>query len=1166
MKKWLFAIPLLAVFAFAGTIDLTVTFSRGDLSLTEQDGFTVVALNDAVSTMEPGAPSLPVKNLNVLIPPTAEITDVEIVESTPVVIGESYRVYPAQPARPLTPDPRPLTPAFVLPDPAVYSRDSDFPGKLTETVASGSKSGYRIAGVMVYPVQYNPVTGRLVLYTRLTLRVSYRENAFAAKTLTPAQADLFGADVAALVVNSEKVKSFAPQTRAVDGEVDYAIITPATLVSAWQPLIDLRRTQGLNCVVMPTESIYAHYTGLDNQAKIRAFITDYWQNKGLKWVILGGDHGLVPTRYGYLPYSTYNIPADMYYADLDWSWDSNHNSQYGEMSGDTLDLFGDLYVGRIPCDNATHVGAFIGKDTTYELHPDTTYLKKAFLPWEWLWQNIGHGGFLTNNNIKAILTSDWQVSVVGNATPTMTIDSINSGKHFMHFAGHGNYDVFGSAFSTSNVPSLNNAASRKLTIINSMACFCGEFDDQECLGEALMNSAAGGAVAAMLNARYGWGAPPNMGPGEHFSQEFYRRYQLCREVGVASGQVKDYYRNVALTQMTYRWTMYVLTSYMDPAMPMWTDKPGVLTVTAPDSVLGAPQTVRVEVFASDGPVQDAIVSWLHGTTVTATGRTNSQGWVELLIYPEGGDSLRLCVSARDYLPQTKTVFAGPGCTAASLVWNHTRVADMSNNRLDPGETTDVFVTLGNPGTAPATSAAGTIRTPSPWVTLLDSVSDYGTIAPADSSEGDRYRVAIAPDCPPGTRAEFWIRATAVEGNWQPFFELTIGEAPLQGAYWASHDTGNFVLSVTGLGSVGSTGWRSEGVGMVYPKLYPWSASRLMLGSLVLGTDTSYVCDRFYHPNYPSNDSDFAMTDSVRPVLPPERADEEFATRFSDAPHRNSKNLEIGLRSMVVARPYLNNSCVLEYQITNNGAQASDPLAAGLFCDFKMTGWSTNDSTDIAAAESAYQMAYVYTGDTASLAVKLLYPATALTGISVIDGYNYIQRSGMMSDAVKDSFLWGKKVVMTGATAKNWAAMVSAGPFVIPAGWQQRVAFAIVGGASRANLRANADSIQQWYLNSSGISGDREPIAGSREPFAFTVSPLLFSRSVTIRFSPTAYRLSPIATPLRIDAFDAAGRLIEPVFDGAVQAPGTVTWTPRTLGKGIYFLRVNGQTAKVIRVD
>jgi hypothetical protein len=857
----------------------------------------------------------------------------------------------------------------------------------------------------------------------------------------------------------------------------------------------------------------------------------------------------------------------MYYADLDWSWDSNHNSQYGEMTGDTLDLFADVNIGRIPCDNTTQIGAFINKDTIYELHPDTTYLKKAFLPWEWLWSNIGHGGFLTNNNIKEILPSDWHSSVVGSCVPQQTIDSINAGQHFMHFAGHGNYDVFGSAFSTSNVPSLVNVASHKLTIMNSMACFGGEFDDQECLGEALMNSATGGAVAAMLNARYGWGAPPNMGPGEHFSQEFYRRYQLYREIGRASGSVKDYFRNVALTQMTYRWTMYVHTSFFDPAMPLWTHNPGTLTIDAPDSIPGAPQTVRVSVLDGSSPVRDAIVSWLHGSTVAATGRTNSQGWVELFISPASGETLNLCVSCRDYLPhQSSFVIRQSSIPSPALVWNSTYVADMSNNRLDPGETTDVFVTLGNPGTAAATSATGIIETTSPYVSFLDSVSAYGTIAPGDSSQGDRYRVAVAPDCPSGAHAEFWVKASASEGDWQPFFELTIGQPLQQGAYWATHDTGNFILTVTGLGSIGSTGWRSEGIGMVYPNQYPWSASRLMLGSLVLGTDTSYVCDRFYHPNYPANDSDFQMVDSVRAVIPPDRADEEFITRFNDTPHRNSKNLEITQHSMVVARSPLNNSCVLEYLITNNGTQPTDPLAAGVFCDFKMTGWNMNDSFDIAAAESLRQMAYVYTGDTACLAVKLLYPVEAMKGISVIDGYAYIQGSGQMSNAVKDSFLWAKKVVMTGATTRNWASMVSAGPFVIPAGWQQRVVFALIGGHSRADLRINADSIQQWYNNNSGITEGREPLAVSREPITFSVSPSLFSRSVTIHLTPNAYRLSPIATHLRIVAFDAAGRLVEPVFDGTVQAPGCITWHPRSLDKGIYFLRINGQTAKLIRVD
>lgn len=1151
MRK-LYLLFVIASIAIAGTMNQTVVFSSRDLNFSEKDGYTIVNLNGALSRMETGYPSLPLVNLSILIPATAEIRSVEVTSSEKTILDGTYRIYPAQP-------PRPLLEGYELPfqepDAAVYERDADYPGKLVEFVPSGSKSGYRIAGILAYPLQYNPKTGKLAFYTRLNLRIGYDEGARPAPTLTPAQAELFGPDVSSLVVNSDDLKRFAPVTRSLDGEKDYAIITPASLVSAWSPLLDLRRRQGLNAMVMPVETIYARYSGTDNPTKIRAFIQDYFTNHGLKWVLLGGDHGLVPTRYGYLPYSTYSIPADVYYADLDWSWDSNHNGQYGEMTGDTLDLFGDVYIGRIPCDNATHVATFIAKDTTYELHPDTTYLKRILLPWEWLWQNIGHGGFLTNNNIKTIMPADWQASVVDNSTQSQTVDSLNRGQHFMHFAGHGNYDVFGSALSISNVPSLTNMASRKLAIINSMACFCGEFDDQECLAEALMNAANGGSVAAMLNARYGWGAPPNMGPGEHFSQEFYRRWAQYREVGKASGLVKDYFRNVSMSQMTYRWTTYVLTSFGDPAMPMWTHKPGTLTAVFPESVPAAPQMVRVTLTADDAPVTNAMVSWLNHNTVVAAGKTNSQGWVELFLNPAAGDTLQLWTSCRDFLPFSGTTLVQAASTAPSVALQSTRVQDLGNGRLDPGETADLFVTLANNGNATATAVAGTLYTSSPFVTILDSVADYGSILPGDTSRGDRYQVMVSSDCPNGTRAEFWVHALSPEGDWQPFFELPIGQPPLQGAFWATHDTGNFILSVTGLGSIGSTAWRAEGIGLVWPKAFAWSASRLMLASLVLGTDTGYVCDRFYRPNYPACDSDFRMKDSVRPVIPPDRADEEFLTVFDDSPHRNSKHLEISQKSMVLARTGLNDFCVIEYTIANNDTTLSGPLAVGLFADFKMTGWNVNDSFDVAAAESAYRLAYVNSGDTATLGVRLLYP-TELRGISVIDGYNYIQRSGMMNSAAKDSFLWGKKVVMSGPAAKNWAVMVSAGPFLIPPGWQQRVAFAIVGGHGRTQIRANSDSAQNWYDQNSGIA----EVPVSRMPHTpFGVS-TIFSDAVTITYSLPADR------HLAIDAFDASGRLVEHVFNGDVSAPGRIAWQPKNLERGIYFLNANGRVLKVVRVE
>ena len=61
----------------------------------------------------------------------------------------------------------------------------------------------------------------------------------------------------------------------------------------------------------------------------------------------------------------------------------------------TLDLFQDIYVGRLPLDDAGDAANFLHKDTTYEMTPDTAYLDDVLLPSEVLWANIDfHGGIV----------------------------------------------------------------------------------------------------------------------------------------------------------------------------------------------------------------------------------------------------------------------------------------------------------------------------------------------------------------------------------------------------------------------------------------------------------------------------------------------------------------------------------------------------------------------------------------------------------------------------------------------------------------------------------------------------------------------------------------------------------------------------------------------------
>jgi hypothetical protein len=76
-------------------------------------------------------------------------------------------------------------------------------------------------------------------------------------------------------------------------------------------------------------------------------------------------------------YSTMYLPTDLYYADIydgkgDFcTWDSNNNNIFGEYNWDDgniddVDLYADVYLGRIPCDKNIDLKIIINKIITYE--------------------------------------------------------------------------------------------------------------------------------------------------------------------------------------------------------------------------------------------------------------------------------------------------------------------------------------------------------------------------------------------------------------------------------------------------------------------------------------------------------------------------------------------------------------------------------------------------------------------------------------------------------------------------------------------------------------------------------------------------------------------------------------------------------------------------------
>ena len=1053
--SWLLLIlPGLAL-AASGTVSRTFEFAPGDFVFDKVDGFDVVALPGQYTNSEPGKPCLPLAVYNFAIPSDAEVTGATVVEASYAAVPGVFDIHPCQ---------RPQ--AFSLPeqgfvgkDDATYSSDVAYPEQPVSVTRSGCMGGFRLAGVQLSPMRYVPASGRLEVATRIEVELAFERNRHRAFELDRSQVEVMGGVVRSLVENRDDVDRFAPRERVTDDWLcDMAIVTNSSLASGWQAYADWKTRHGIKTVVIRTDSIYSTYPGRDNQEKIRNCVIDYWEHHGLKWLLVGGDEPVVPVREGRIicEGSTGDIATDLYYADLQYSWDSNNNNLFGEM-GDSMDLYYDVFVGRAPVDNAANLANFIAKCTTYTTDPDTGYLKSLLFGSTMLF-NPFHGRVI--NHMLGEFFPGWRQVHLEDPPSGAFRDSMSAGCQLGHVAAHGSQTSF-SVMSISQISGLNNGH-RKLNFTNSIACNSGWFDGYECIAESLVNCRNGGCIANMFNSRFGYGYPPGFGPSEMLDLEFYRYLVLGagHQFGSLAALCKDHFQSLTMGQEVWRWCVYELNLFGDPSLSIWTEAPATLAVEHADSALVGAQTFRVRVLDGSTPVPRARVCLMKGTETYARGWTNSQGWVELLVSPQSTGQMELTVNAHDFYPYEGQVPVSGSINAPALVFAGLRVDDNDGNgRLDPGETADLFVSVRNEGPAGAAGVNGTLRSYCPWLTLDDSTAGFGSVPAGQTVEGQAFTVTASGATPPGTVAELSCACASGQGSWEPFFTAPIGPKPPPRAMWLDHDTGEVILSVTSLGSVGTLGPYREGSGMKYPRDAGYGS--LYFTSLACGNSPDYIVDRWYGQPSTTYDTDWRAVDTLHPVLPPRAAHEEYEAMVDDADHPTPKGLRVRQWSGALSSNGYRDFVIIQYSLENTGANPINDLHVGIFSDFDVDNTTSNRVYSDANRRLTYMAKS--SGFSPTVGVSLLEPTTAANQ-SAIDNSVHVSGPGMMTEAVKDSFLRGAIQEPNPSGSRNWSMVVSAGPFNLAPGAHQKVAFAFVGGESQNEILRAADSAQSWYDN------------------------------------------------------------------------------------------------------
>lgn len=199
----------------------------------------------------------------------------------------------------------------------------------------------------------------------------------------------------------------------------------------------------------------------------------------------------------------------------------------------------------------------------------------------------------------------------------------------------------------------------------------------------------------------------------------------------------------------------------------------------------------------DGPA-DMAAQDIYLGDIPAGGQVTADETIALQVLGSArdGETIRLLVTATDGQETWQSLEAFT-VTAADLTVD-ALILDSFAGEVDPGESGLLDVVLFNGGSLDAAAVEATLRTDSPWITILDDEAVFGDIPGGETGRdlSSPFRIAASPDCFGGHLAVFHLDITYADGaRAEAACALTVGAAatdqptgPDAHGYYAFDDT------------------------------------------------------------------------------------------------------------------------------------------------------------------------------------------------------------------------------------------------------------------------------------------------------------------------------------------------------------------------------------------
>lgn len=627
----------------------------------------------------------------------------------------------------------------------VYQQDAFYPERQAVLGDPYILRDFRGQNMMVYPYAYNPVTKTLRVYTYLRIEARKVSDNGVNQKLSPKRSVAIDPEVNASYkrrfINYPAKERYA----FLEDEGEMLIVCADKYVEAVKPLVEWKNISG-----RPTTMVALSNTGSDLKEYIKKC---YNENPKLVYLLLVGDHADLPAQ--------------------SMSGGRSDNS-YGMLEGD--DKYEELLVGRLPVNSVSDAVNQVNKVIYYERDIDetATWLNKASGiaakegEGHYSEYDYEHMDFIRDTLLHYTYTevSQYYAEVNNPTAPKMVVE-YSKGLGLINYCNHGTPESWLVAdFSTEEVHRLTN--DNKFPIIWSVACNNGQFDYEECFGEAWMRAVnpTTGASTGAIGGMFSWISqpwlPPMYGQDEMNAILTEWRDGYKHTLGGASCNGNMFMIDMDPFDGPRTHDTWIL--FGDPSMMVRTDAPKSMNVVVPQQELFIGMTsLRVNAQADYGI---ATLS-LNGNAIASAPIKN--GVADLTFAPLiKEEKATLVVIGYNKVTEIRELDIIPADNPY-LIYNGHNLND-ENNQLDYGETLNISLNVKNVGLQPTDNVTVKLSTDSEYVTISKDNAQLASIGATEIINLENaFTINVKPNVPNETKIDFVLTCSDGKDTWTTLF-------------------------------------------------------------------------------------------------------------------------------------------------------------------------------------------------------------------------------------------------------------------------------------------------------------------------------------------------------------------------------------------------------------